>query len=389
MDRGAYTLPSGHRDLLQFLGGVGVPLSRTAGTASTIAEGIEHRIKIGSPFGLFGYRLLPMRSKVVLAGLFGAAVALRRHLDVARPTRLSAVLELPTAKDFLVRVDRHLVERIAYPIFSEIFLGTPEENSRLALLATLSNLLDFAIYACDSGMGAIAEVLASEIDVRLNCSVCTVVPDGDGGCRVTVGSDDREIRFDAAVVAVPGPNVSKLVPTLAPDLQSYFRDLRYAPGIVVALAADIAPGDRPMIVSLLRDEFRTIATLVFDHEKSVARVPQSKTLVTAIVSPQAAPQLIEAFDETILSAVLADVEKLLPHFGSRLLFSRIQRWPHAVIQMQPGFLRRRDGVRGFLDRELGPVFLAGDATLKSSLEIAFRSGRRAADRALQYLGHLQ
>lgn len=140
IDKGAYTIPEGHSAFLSLVRELGLSgeLRETPGTASTFVNGTEHRIKIGSPVDLIRYKLLSLGNKKDLIRLYLHARALGRHLNLHRPTPRTRELERETARDFLLRdYNEDILEKVAYPIFAELFLGVPEDNSKAAFLATL------------------------------------------------------------------------------------------------------------------------------------------------------------------------------------------------------------------------------------------------------------
>jgi hypothetical protein len=51
-------------------------------------------------------------------------------LDLNNPSAKTSELEKRSAAEYLLTdYDEEILEKIAYPIFCEIFLGTPESNS--------------------------------------------------------------------------------------------------------------------------------------------------------------------------------------------------------------------------------------------------------------------
>jgi oxygen-dependent protoporphyrinogen oxidase len=385
IDRGAYTWPQAHRRLTRVAADLGLAdgLRPTPGTSSTFSRGREHQVKVGSIKDFLGFRLLPFRNKLDLIGLFLKARRLGPALNPAAPTARTLELETETAAAVLRRhYDETLLETVAYPIFSEIFLGEPETNSWLAFLATIKNLTWFTICALDGGMGALADRLAQDLDVRLGTPVRRISARSETGpVEVELGGGGIEI-CDAVIVTVPAP----LAPGLYPDCPRPVKDLlgrvAYAPSIVVALALDRPWPGHSYLNNLLRREFQVVATVVLDHHKGPGRCPPDKGLVTAVLSAPAARKLLEAPEETIVQAVLSEIERLWPGFSSRVLFARVYCWPCGAVQLGPGAVAERRRLTEELDRLPGPVYFAGDGLLKSSLEISYNSGVGAAERWL-------
>lgn len=382
IDTGAYTFPESHRKLGRCLaeGGPQSEMYETAGTAATILEGRAHRIKIGSATGLLGYRLLGILDKIYLASLFARATLLGAALELYQPNEKIRALERENIAEFLHRANRaDVLERIAVPICSELFLGSPEGNSSAALLATLGNLLTFRISAMDRGMGQITDWMAADLDVRCGTAVTSVVHDSPGH-DVRVLTAGGENHHAGAIVAVPAPLVPGLVPDLAAPLSNYLSGVVYAPALVVALALDSPPPAIAFITSLLRAEFKTIATVVRDDLKAPGRVPAGAGLVTVILREPAARQLFDTSDEAIMRAVLGDLYRAFPDHRWNIRFARVHRWRHGAVQLRPGHFASQIESRNHLSAGHGSIEFAGDGLHFSGAEAAFRSGIAAAER---------
>ena len=391
IDKAAYTLPDAHRNLHSFIQALGFRdhLVPTSGTTSTFSGGREYQIKIGSPMDFLKYKLLTGRNKRDMVKLFLYAQSLGKTLDIGHPTSKTFALERQSAAEYLLgSFDEEILEKIAYPIFSEIFLGVPEQNSKLAFLATIKNLTAFKIFAFTEGMGVVPEQLMRELDVRLNSPVVKIAPASrEGFYEVHVGGENpRSYLAEGVILAIPLPLVINIVDGLPEDLVEGFRSVRYAPSIVTALAIDRDYPATSMINNLLRKDDRVVATIVFDHHKSPHRIPEGKSLVTAILCEPASRMLFAEPDGKITEAVLEDVGKLYPGFADRLIFSKVYRWPHGAVQLMPGSVRQRHELRKMLAERRDNLLFAGDGLYKSSLEISFNTGVEAANRIMPRLG---
>ncbi len=225
IDKGAYTLPEFHRSTLELVREVGLEssLEETSATSSTFYDGEAFPIKIGAPADFLKYRLLSFHNKRDLTKLFLYATSLGKALNLGRPTEKSCELETETTACYLLReYDEEILEKIAYPIFCEIFLGTPETNSKLAFLSTIRNLTSFRIFSLREGLGSLAEALKGKLDVRFRSPVLQVCATaGDQGYTVSVGGDHpQSFVFDTIVFAIPAP----LVPSLLPDVPEPVRE---------------------------------------------------------------------------------------------------------------------------------------------------------------------
>jgi len=391
IDKGAYTFPAAHKNLSRFIQDFGLKnqLVRTSGTASTFSGGKEYQIKIGSPMDFLKYKLLTGRNKKDMIKMFLYAQALGKALDIVHPTGKTFDLEKQTAAEYLLEsFDEVILEKIAYPIFSEVFLGVPEQNSKLAFLATIKNLTKFNIFAFTKGMGVVPEQLKRELDVRLNSPVVKIAPASrEGLYEIQVGGDNPgSYLAEGVILAIPLPLVIHLVDGLPEELADAFRSVRYAPSIVTALAVDKEYQDTSMINNVLRRDSRVVATVVFDHHKSSQRIPKGKSLVTVILCEPACRTLFDEPDAKITEVVLEEMDKLYRGFSEKLIFSKVCRWLHGAVQLMPGSVRQQHVMRKMLGELPGNLFFAGDGLYKSSLEISFNTGVEAANRMIERLG---
>ncbi len=388
IDKAAYTLPEFYRNLLRFLGQVGMEnaLVETPSTSSTFAGGKEYPLKMSSPKDFLGYKLLSLKNKKDMAKLLLYARSLGKALNVGRPNSKTFELENESASDYLLKnYDEEILEKIAYPIFCEIYLGRPERNSRLAFLSTLRTLTWSRIYALEKGMGSLPARLAGELEVRVNSPVLKVTAlAGNGPYQVHVGGRREEtLTVEAVIMAIPLPLVPKIVEKLPDELKTYFRNVVYSPSIVMAMAVDQRFENRSMINNFLRTDSPILGTLTFDRHKGPGRVPREKDLATAILTEPMSRALLDEPEDRIRDLVLKEMDALYPGFSSKFLFSRIYRWEQGALQLPPGQLLKRDPVREFLEQGIHGLYFAGESFPVSSLEASFNTGIRAANHIIR------
>lgn len=391
VEKAAYTFPEFHRNLRAFLRDLHMEhtLVETPATSSTFARGREYQIKIGSPKDFLTYRLLSLRTKKDMVKLFLYAQSLGAALNLAEPTEKTFELERESAAEYLRgHYDEELLEMIAYPIFCEIFLGTPEGNSKLAFLATIKNLTRFKIFSFDRGMGMLPERLAAGLEVRLAAPVTEVRRvRGPKAYEITVSGDNPEtLSFDAVIFAVPASIVPRLCPDLPDDAKAGLSGIVYAPSIVAVFGLDRVHENTSMIGNLVRKDCKTVGTVVFDRHKARSHVPDGKELVTAILCENASRALMHEPDDKVVHAALAELDTLFQGFSREVLFSRVYRWEHGAVQLPPAAVSRSASLRKALEAHFDDLLFAGDGLYKSSLEVSFNSGVRAAERVMQKFG---
>lgn len=387
IDKAAYTIPEFYRNLKGFLSqvGTGKSLTPTSGTAATFYGGKPYPIKIGSPSDFLTYRLLSINNKKDMVKLFLFARSLGRALNLDRPTQKTFKLESESVTDYLRNhYDEQILERIAYPIISEILLGSPESNSKVSFLALLRNLSKFKIFAMDKGMGTLPQRLKLDLEIRLNSPVLKITERGEEGpYEIEVGgADPRSFAFEAIILAIPLPLVPRLVESLPHTLNDYFYSVVYAPSIVVATATEHKVEDVAMINNLLRAEFDILGNAVFDQHKGPGRVPPGKTLATCILQEKASRLLLHETDQKVAKLVLKELDTIFPGFSNKMIFQKIYRWKYGALQLPPGQLAKRDTVRGFLENGWQNIYFAGESFPVSSLEASYNSGVRAANQII-------
>jgi oxygen-dependent protoporphyrinogen oxidase len=383
VDRGAYTVPEFHRAFIGLVreAGLARDLEATPGTSSVFFKGREHRLKFGSVRDLSAFRLLSLRGAADLARLLVRARF--AHRASARSPSQAASLERETAAAFLRRsYGEELLEKVAYPMVSELFLGEPEGLSAATFLSMLRMPLRFRIYALRHGTGSVIDALCRELDVRLRTPVTRVTGDpARGPFRVeTGGRPPSSFSFDRVVLAVPPPLVPALVPACPEPIARSLSAVRYSTSLVVALGLDRRPAAGSMINALLRREFPTVATVVLDHLKGPARVPEGRGLITAILTEPASTELFGAPEERIVRTVCDEIAGLWPEARTGLSFSRVFRWRYGGVQRPPGSLAESREMRQSLERWSSRLVVAGDGLFQASLETAVKTGHRAAER---------
>lgn len=391
VDKAAYSIMGSYTRIKSCLRefNMGDSLEPTEATSSMFAGGREYRLRIGSVADFLKYRLLPAKSKMDVVKLFLYAKLLGKTLDLGNPSGKTFALETESATDYLLsRYDAHILEYLAYPIFCESFLGTPENNSKPVFLSAVKRLAGFEVFSPNKGMGMLPDRLMKELDVRLQSPILQVsLRDDSGSYEVHVGGKSPEsLVFDAVIVAVPANLVPTMIPELPADLAKHFQAIQYAPSLVAALAVDKSYPHVSMINNLSRKDFSTVGSLVFDHHKGPGRVPSGKGLVTAILNEPASRASFHSPEEDVVNSVLKEVDSLFPGFSDKLLFTRVYRWEHGAVQFPPGTLRKQHAARRALEAHFDDLYFAGDGLSMSGLEDSCGTGIHAANHIMKKIG---
>jgi len=384
IDKGAYTIPEFHKTTLQMIKELGMEdaLEQTTGTSSTFCKGKEYPIKIGSSVDFLKYKLLSIKNKKDMVKLFLYATSLGKSLNLNHPSEKTFELEKESAAEFLLKeYDGEILEYIAYPIFCEIFLGTPENNSKAAFLATLRNLTNFKIFSLHQGLGMLPVQLMKNMDVRLNTPVLQVQQMGDQGpYQIDIANDtQKSFVFDVVIFGIPSPIVLEIFKNLPMRLRESLQGVHYAPSIVTAFAFDQPYPHTSLINNLLRKDFQVLGTTVFDHHKGSSHVPPGKGLMTAILSENGSRNFFDKGDGCIKEQILKEIELLFPDFSKRVIFSRTYRWKYGAVQLKPGVLYQKRLAQKALEDYSQNLFFVSDSLSRSSIEVQINAGIQAAN----------
>jgi len=391
IDKAAYTIPASHKNLRRFLKELDMKKSifKTPGTYSTFSAGKEYHFKIGSATHFIKSELFSSKSKKEILKLYWYARSLGKTLNLAKPKKKTFHLEKLSAAEYLSNnYDREVLEYLAYPLFCEMHLGTPENNSKVAFLAAVKNLHSNKIFALEQGMGALPERVARKLDIRLNSPVVEIhCQDRNGPFEIQIAGENPESQtFDAVIFAVPSPVIPEIYSDLPQELKACLLSTVYAPSIVTALAVDQEYRETSMINSLLRKDSRILGNIIFDHHKGPHRVPEGKGLATVILCEQASRSLFHEPNDKVINEVLKEMDFLFPGFSGRLIFPRVYRWKYGAVQLQSGLVFKQHEARKALEDQMQNMYFAGDGLYWSGLEVSFNTGAQAAKQIIKKMG---
>ena len=388
IDKGAYTLPEFYHGLNRLLKELDLSneLIKTPSTSATYLDGKAYDIKVGSPLALLKFKLLSLKSKIDLIKIALYAKSLGRAIDISHPTHKSFALEQETAAEFINRkYGDEILDRIAYPLFSELFLGNPEFNSKLPFLYVLANLTTFKIFTFKSGMGFLSGYLSKQLNLHLETPVHRIRKcSGGAGYEVFAGkSTDSPETYDAIILALPLPAIADVLESVPDSIKAGMKAIEYCPSIVTVWGAEKSEDWPTMINNFSRKETEVIGTVISDNQKMPGRVPQGKQLTTVILNEEASRELLNSSDERIREKTIKEISRFSPSFKRQVGLSRIYRWPYAAMQFPPGALLKRKALREKLEKELGRIYIAGDSLDRTSVEVSLKSGMAAAQRAIE------
>jgi oxygen-dependent protoporphyrinogen oxidase len=381
VDRGAQFVASGYRNMMAAVATLGLaPKLHAVGKTNNaiLRDGVLHPGDYGNLVELARSRLVSNRAKLALPRLLFEIARHRKRLDPYAPARAAAIDRESLAEGLTRVVGAEAMEYLFSPAFSSTFDADPEDHSLAFALLTVRFVLGgFRLLAFEGGIGLLTQTLAAQVPVRTGVTVTQVETDATRA-RVTVRGDQGEetIDADAAVVAVPGVLVSKLVATLTPDERAFFDRVRYVRGMVCFLMTARAPATLPWYgVAFPRREQIGLYGLAVDHWKAGV-APAGAGLLNAALTASAAERLRDAPDEAVVAHVLDALAKT-PVGRLDPVATAVHRWDPMLPLFPAGHLGALARFESRVTRSPRLAF-AGDWRLGPYTEMALTSGLRAA-----------
>lgn len=195
------------------------------------------------------------------------------------------------------------------------------------------------------------------------------------------------IQADAVILALPAYECARLLAPFDAALGEAFAAVPYSSGLTVSLGFD-PPLSRPLPPGfgflVPRAAQRRLIACTFVHQKFGHRAPEGSALIRCFLGGVRDPGILDLSDAEITALVRTELESILKFTGEPR-FVRICRWPASMPQYTLGHDERVATIRARL-ATLPGVFFAGNAISGIGLSDCIRTGRAAAEAALQFLG---
>jgi len=226
-------------------------------------------------------------------------------------------------------------------------------------------------WAVPAGMAALVGALVQALEA--------------GGARVVADavSDVAALDADAVVVATPARPMASLV---GGDAARLLRSIGHASPVLVTLAFAQGAVRHPLDASGFlapRAEGRWLTACSFATTKwaHLGAADPSTVVLRASAGRFGDDRAIEADDDVLVDAVLADLDDLLG-LADGPVEVRVSRWRDGFPQYEPGHLDRVAAVEADVRARLPHVALAGAALRGIGVPACIRSGRDAARQLL-------
>ncbi len=306
----------------------------------------------------------------------------RKELDPAFPQaprapEAIAGLEAEGLTSYLDRiVGAELRECVIEPYVSAALGLDAKELSAAYFLLLIDRVAGAQPQYLAGGLKQLAARLAQRLSVRYGCEVTSIETQADGArVRYRAGERQGSAVANAAVVAIPGPQVLDVCPKVTPSERGFFEGVRFSRGVVAHLLFD---ADMPFpyrCVSFPRRKGFGLRGVQAAHHKRDA-APPGAGLLRASLSEASSKQMWTASDAEVAAMVLENLEST--PFG-RLLPRRVvvDRSALSSPVFYPGYL---GSLKRFAERSERSERLAfcGDYLIGNGVEAALVSGMRAA-----------
>jgi oxygen-dependent protoporphyrinogen oxidase len=121
----------------------------------------------------------------------------------------------------------------------------------------------------------------------------------------------------------------------------------------------------------------------FVHAKFNHRAPEGKAMLRCFLGGSRDPDVLNGSDEDVVNLVRWELKAIL-NLTAEPLFSRVHRWPASMAQYSVGHAGRVSAIQERLE-DLPGLYLAGNAYSGIGISDCIRTGRAAAEKALDLL----
>lgn len=373
--------------LLRAVGMTGDELVRLRSVVGVWRDG--HAVPwVGHPLSGVTGAGLSMAARTRLNLTISRLVAQGRKFSVDRPEQTP--LGTQTIADFARdRCGQEALDYMLQPAVGTGFGWDPDRSTIAPLVAAMfatRGIFQWMTYR--DGMDTLARRLAERVPVHLSAAVESVEPDGSGAARVRF-ADGRSLTARSVVLAVPAPVALRLYPGLPDDERRYLEACTYTTMIRISCLLDrpLRPerkAGRPRVYALLvpRRDDAVLSGGTIEHDKASNRCPPGAGLISLLLAPALAAELIDAPDDEIGAIAVKAGEAYLPGVTAAARTVLVHRFPHAQPEATAAALAGR---RAFLDRPARAIEYAGDwLNLRPQSEGAVRSADLAAPRVLAH-----
>jgi oxygen-dependent protoporphyrinogen oxidase len=361
------------------VGGADAPLRVVPGRDAFVRDGERLPLQFGSIRSLLAFGGLSAMEKLKLGTHLVPLLATHRAALDAAAERIPGSLDAESARAYMRdRLGEHTADVLVEPPLNG-FYATRGNEASLAFYLMLGHYgSEGDVLAPTAGWSRALDQAASGVTCELEVRVSALELDGRG--VVVRAEDGRAWRADGAVIAT-GPRAAQTL--LAPHMPADDALLRWLAGVelrptwTLALALDVAPRRDAFGLFHGGNDSRVVSACAV-HGAKMAVPPPDRDVVLAWPTPEAVRTLAGSSSERIASAMLPEIEALIPEVRGHVTRARVYRFDEGTPIARPGFATERARGRALAAALTLPVALAGDYLAAPLIEGAVASGERAA-----------
>lgn len=274
------------------------------------------------------------------------------------------------------------------PLAALAGLACGEDPGRLShatgIAALAAHVLGPRPIQLEGGLARLRAALSEPVKVRRGCEVVDLVTEA-AGARVRYRTQGRlrSVLADAAVVALPAPELLRCCPKLTPDERGFFEAVEHAPVLSARLVLERPPiGLRWLRVGFPAPDATVRSLVAAHHEPGVA--PTGRGLLVARLAAEPSRRLASVPDAEVREVVLTALADTPLGRHSPLEFS-VERGHGPRPLFGPGAVERIARFERRMERSPRLAF-AGRPLLGPGPAAAFSSGLRAATEIARGLG---
>lgn len=276
---------------------------------------------------------------------------------------------------FKQHISEEMFEWWAIPMFETMCSYHGYDVSRKAFLALMVSYLNADSVTFKTGIGALPEAMAKQLNVELQAKVVRIDlhKDGSGGL-VTYVKDGAPHTVPAStiIVAIPGNHVVELFDEPRPAWQRFFPKVNYAPG---ALQYHICETDfQPDVIGTFvpRSLGMPISAIGFECYK------EGRWLM--LTDPSVSLYPTTDTDEVQIERAVQVIVNIFPQLKGTFKAYKIFHWADKVPTFRPGYLAALSDF--WADPQEGPVYFCGDYFAGPSTGGALYTGKDVAERVM-------
>ncbi len=287
------------------------------------------------------------------------------------------------AYDYLKRrTSPEFADYVGDPVIRAAGQYSLKDMSKLNYMAYSMNGTNIKLQAFRHGMGSLPAKLSKDLDIKYKTRVTHVEKKGD---RMEVAWKNGESKekgdFSAAVVAVWGDMVPKIVKGLTPLEIEIFNATQYSTTMTVIITMDKPMEDPFFSVMIAPGESDIMAAFCVEDAKGNLGVPKGKGCLSCLTKEE----YVRAFKgtkEEFGEIALKDAMKFFPHMKNHVSGVHIFKWDRAVEKMLSGRFSLLYGMKAQWPKDRR-FFLAGSYLILPGTDGALTSGQQAAKQVMK------